>query len=93
MFTMEGSSRRMSNQVVENSIISLLGDHPEGMWIEAIARELPTRQSPVPLPKSRITIARYVTSLEASGKIIVKSEGQMKRIYLAKEEGIKTSEK
>lgn len=74
--------------MVEESIISLLVDHPEGMWIEAIARELPTRKSAVPLPKSRITIARYVTSLESSGKVIVKPEGQMKRIYLAKGEGV-----
>ena len=77
---------------MEESIISLLGDHPEGMWIEAIARELPTRKSTVPLPKSRITIARYVTSLESLGRVMVRSEGQMKRIYLVKHESVERND-
>ena len=82
----------MSNEIVEKSIISLLGDHPEGLWIEAIARELPKRPSVIPLSKSRPTIARYITGLEASGRVVVKTEGQMKRVYLRNDEKPKTQD-
>lgn len=62
----------MGNKEREDQISDFVARHPHGTWIEEVADELQI---------SRTTAARYLTGLEAMGRIEVRQEGNMKRIY------------
>jgi predicted transcriptional regulator len=62
----------MGNRTMEQEILAYVEKHPEGTWSEKIAREL---------NRSRQTVGRYIGQLEASGKVRIEQEGQMKRVY------------
>lgn len=59
---------------METDILTVVSSHPEGIWLEEIARAL---------HKNRQTISKYVGQLEARKQVRVQQEGQMKRVYLA----------
>lgn len=62
----------MGNPRMEADILNVVSQHPEGIWIEEIARVL---------HRNRATISKYVGRLEAARKVLMKVEGQMKRVY------------
>lgn len=62
----------MGTPAMEQEILDYVQKHPEGTWSERIAREL---------NHSRQTVGRYIGQLEASGKVRIEVEGQMKRVY------------
>ncbi len=62
----------MGSRAMEEEILEYVQKHPEGTWSERIARDL---------NHSRQTVGRYIGHLEASGKVRIEVEGQMKRVY------------
>lgn len=68
----------MGNPRMETDILNVVSQHPEGIWIEEIARVL---------HRNRATISKYVGRLEAARKVQMKVEGQMKRVYPNPTEG------
>ena len=73
----EDEPRVMGRETVESEILALVEKHPEGIWIEEIARIL----AAAGVVKSRSTVSKYVGQLEAARKIRARREGTMKRIY------------
>jgi predicted transcriptional regulator len=69
---MKEGERKMGNKDKEDLISNFVARHPHGTWIEEVADKL---------HMSRTTASRYLTSLEATGRVTVKQEGTMKRIY------------
>lgn len=67
--------RVMGDRKMEEQILGEVNQHPTGIWIEEIARNLKI---------SRQTVSKYVGQLEAKNEVRVSREGQMKRVYSTK---------
>jgi DNA-binding CsgD family transcriptional regulator len=67
--------RVMGERKMEEQILGEVVQHPTGIWIEQIARNLNI---------SRQTVSKYVGQLEARNEVRVSKEGQMKRVYPTK---------
>lgn len=63
----------LRNDGLETEILDVLKRHPNGTWVEQIAREL---------KKNRATVKAYIMRLDGERKIRVVKEGGQNRIYL-----------
>jgi len=62
----------MGNDNMEKEILRIVQKSETGTWIEDVARELRI---------NRATACKYITRLEALGKIRIEKKGQMKMIF------------
>ena len=66
------STNILGDNAMESNIMEYIKSHPRGTWNEEIARELKL---------NRATVSKYLTRLEALGKIELEKKGPMNMIF------------